>query len=97
MVMMAVWEPEGVHEEYELSVSNGKIQEIRFFPFKMFHLDVLNKGEDDIKVMVNSQSLFQACTLSKGERRDFEAKSPKYSRIAFYSEGTATVKVTATR
>lgn len=94
---LEVWLPEGVHEEYEITVSNGKIKELRFFPFQMFHLDVLNKGDDDVKVMTNNQSLPQACTLIKDERRDFEAKSPKYSRIAFYCEGAATVKVTATR
>lgn len=93
---LEIWLPEGIHEEHEITVTN-QFKEISFYPYKMFHLDLLNTGDDDAKIMVNNQSLPKAITLSKNERRDFEAKYPKYERIVIYSTGTATVRITATR
>lgn len=91
-----VWVPEGVHEEVELT-SNGKIIDYYFAPYKMFNLDVKNLGPDDVKVMINQESIPNACTLSINERRNFDAKSPKYWKISLYSTGTATIRVTSTR
>jgi hypothetical protein len=98
---LEVWQEEGIHEEYELTVSNGKTKELLFYPYKMFDLDILNKEDsaNNVKVMINSQSLPQACTLEPGRGRQFEAKKPSYWRVAVYAEAgeTATVRVTATR
>ena len=98
---LKMWLEEGIHEEHEVTVSDGKTKELRFFPFKMFHLDVLNKEDsaNNVKVMINAQSLPQACTLEPGRGREFEAKKPKYWRVALYAKAgeTATVRVTATR
>ena len=92
--------PEGIHEEFTITV-NGEMKELRFFPFRMFHLDVLNKEDsaNNVKVMINAQSLPQACTLEPGRGREFEAKKPKYWRVALYAKAgeIATVRVTATR
>ena len=99
--MSIVWLEEGIHEEQEVTVSDGKIKEILFYPYKMFHLDILNKEDsaNNVKVMTNSQSLPQACTLEPGRGREFEAKKPKYWRVAVHAEQgeSATVRVTATR
>jgi hypothetical protein len=96
-----VWLEEGIHEEYEITVTDGKMKELLFFPYKMFHLDVLNDEDsaNNVKVMVNAQSLPQACTLEPGRGREFDAKRPKYWRVALYAEAgeTATVRITATR
>jgi len=98
---LKMWLEEGIHEEHEVTVSDGKIKQLRFFPFKMFHLDILNKEDsaNNVKVMTNAQSLPQACTLEPGRGREFEAKKPKYWRVALYVEAgeTATVRITATR
>jgi len=98
---LEVWFEEGIHEEHEVTVSDGKTKQLLFFPFKMFHLDVLNKEDsaNNVKVMINAQSLPQACTLEPGRGREFEAKKPKYWRVALYAKAgeTATVRVTATR
>ena len=98
---LKMWLEEGIHEEHEVTVSDGKTKELLFFPFKMFHLDVLNKEDsaNNVKVMINAQSLPQACTLEPGRGREFEAKKPKYWRVALYAKAgeTATVRVTATR
>ncbi len=96
-----VWLPEGIHEEYEITVSDGKIKELLFYPYKMFHLDVLNKEDsaNNVKVMVNAQSLPQAVTLEPGRGREYDAKHPKYWRVALYTGAgeTATVRITASR
>ena len=96
-----MWLEEGIHEEHEVTVSDGKTKELLFFPFKMFHLDILNKEDsaNNVKVMINAQSLPQACTLEPGRGREFEAKKPKYWRVALYAKAgeIATVRVTATR
>jgi methyl coenzyme M reductase subunit D len=98
---LEVWQEEGIHEEYEITVSDGETKELVFFPYKMFHLDVLNKEDsaNNVKVMINNQSLPQACTLEPGRGREFEAKKPKYWRVALHVEAgeTATVRITATR
>ena len=98
---LELWCEEGIHEEYEITVTNGETKDLLFFPYKMFHLDILNKEDsaNNVKVMINSQSLPQACTLEPGRGREYEAKKPKYWRVAFYAEAgeTATVRVTATR
>lgn len=99
--MALIWLPEGVHEEHELTVADGKTKEIRFFPYKMFHLDVLNREDsaNNAKIMVNNQSLPQAATLEPGRGREYDAKHPKYWRVAVYvgAGETATVRITATR
>jgi hypothetical protein len=92
-----LWVPQGVHEEVDLVATGSKIIPYDFFPYKMFYLDVKNLGPDDVKIMVNEESLPKACTLSNNQRRFFDAKSPKYWRISIYSTGTATVRITSTR
>jgi len=98
---LEVWEQEGIEEEFEITVTNGKTKELLFWPYKMFQLDVLNKEDsaDSVKVMTNKQSLPQASTLEPGRGRVYEAKSPKYWRVALYAEAgqSATVRITASR
>jgi len=96
---LEVWLPEGIHEETEITVSNGQMKEIRYFPYKMFHLDIFNEGNDDIKVMINAQSLPNANTLKKLRGRKYDAKHPKYWRVALYAEAgnSATIRISATR
>ena len=98
---LEVWEQEGIEEEFEITVTNGKAKELLFWPYKMFQLDVLNKedSQDSVKVMVNSQSFPQASTLEPGRGRVYEAKSPKYWRLALYVQAgeSATVRITASR
>lgn len=95
---LELWLPEGVNEEYEITVS-GELKTLLAFPFKWFHVDVFNKGDDEVKVMTNAQPLPQAVTLEKNRGREFDAKHPKYWRVALYTEvgKTATVKITTAR
>ena len=94
-----LWLPEGIHEEHEIAVSDGKIKELLAFPYRWFHVDVFNEGPDKVKVMINRQSLPIASTLKKNDGREYDAKHPKYWRVAFFAEAgkTATVRVTVTR
>jgi hypothetical protein len=92
-----LWVPEGVHDERELTSTNGKLVWIDYFPYKMYNLDVKNLGPDDAKIMVNEQALPNASTLIINERRNFDAQHPAYWRISLYSAGAATIRVTATR
>jgi hypothetical protein len=100
-VSLAVWLEEGITEEQEVTVSNGETKQLLFYPYRMFSLDILNKEDsaNNVKVMVDSQSLPQASTLEPGRGRQYDAKRPKYWRVALYAAvgETATVRVTATR
>ena len=96
---LQLWLPEGKHEEYEVTGTAGQQKEIPFYPYKMYHLDILNTPDSsgNVKVMVNDQSLPQACTLEPGRGREYDAKHPKYWKVTIYFEGSATVRITASR
>lgn len=96
---LEVWLPEGIHDEHILKAENGKCTELLASPYKWFHLDVYNDGPDEVKVMVNKQALLNACTIEAKRGRQYDAKHPKYWRIALYAEAgkTAIVRITTTR
>lgn len=96
---LEVWLPEGIHEEHTVAVSNGKTESLLSFPYKWSHLDVFNEGPDEAKIMINNQPLCNATTLEENAGREYDAKHPKYWRVAFYVEAgkSATVKVTTER
>jgi hypothetical protein len=94
-----LWLPEGIHEEHTLKAEGGRCRELTGFPYKWFHLDIYNEGPDEVKIMVNKQTLPAAITLEPYRSREYDAKHPKYWRVAVYAEPgkTATVKIRTTR
>jgi len=96
---LQLWLPEGKHEEFTVEAEGGKIKEVLSFPYKWFHLDIFNEGPDPVKIMINDQTLAQANELKKLRGREYDAKHPKYWRVAIYAEPgkTATVKIATTR
>lgn len=97
---LTVWLPEGIHEEFNITSEPGKTKQILSFPYKWFHLDIFNEGPDAVKVMINGQSLPQANELKKLRGREYDAKHPKYWRVAIYQDSgltASTVKIATTR
>ncbi len=96
---LQIWLPEGKHEETEVSGHSGETKHVYYHPYKMWHLDILNLDTSigNVKIMVNNQTLPQACTLEPGRGREYDAKNPKYWRVTIYFEGEATVRITASR
>lgn len=96
---LEVWLPEGIHEEHTIAVSDDKIETLSAFPYKWSHIDVFNEGPDQVKVMINTQSLYNATTLDENDGREYDAKHPRYWQVAFYVETgkNATLKVTTER
>lgn len=92
------WLPEGIEEEYSLTVS-GEFKTLHSFPFKWFSVEVENQGPDQVKVMVNAQPLPKAVTLGDREAREFDYKSPKIWQVRLYTETgkTANVKIITRR
>ena len=95
---LQLWLPEGKHEEYEETVSNGQ-KTIPFWPWKYFHLEIYNEGPNQVKVAINNAPSSKAITLNAGEGKTFNAEHPKYSQITLIAKQgeTATVKIVGTR
>jgi len=96
---LEVWTPEGVDEEYTVTVSSNR-RELRGFPFKWFTVEVYNEGPDDVKVMTNATSLPNAITLDNRETRRFGTeKKPTIWRVEIYADAgkTASVKIRTER
>ena len=93
-----MWLPEGIEEEYSLTVS-GEFKILHAFPWKWFSAEVENQGPDPVKVMINAQPLPKAVTLDDREAREFDYKAPKIREVRLYTESgkTASVKVITRR
>jgi len=95
---LELWLPEGIEKEYSVVVSGG-FETLLAFPFKWCSVEVENEGPDEVKVMVNAQSLPNAVTLDDREAREFDYKRPRIYQVRLYAENgeTANVKVTTRR
>jgi hypothetical protein len=98
-VAIRLWVPQGIANEYTYIAVGDKIVEVPFYPYRMYFLDVYNQGPNSVKVMINDQSLPNASTISSGDGRRFDAKSPKFAKIGLYagSGKTATVVINTMR
>jgi len=93
-----LWLPEGIDQEHSITVSDG-FTTLSALPYKWFSVEVENEGPDEVKVMINAQTLPNAATLDDREAREFDYKRPRIYQVRLYAESgkTANVKVTTRR
>lgn len=84
-----VWLPKGIEKEYPITVS-GEFKTLEAFPFKWFSVEVENDGPDEVKVMINDESLPDARTLDDKEAREFDYKHPAIYQVRLYNENGKT-------